>query len=111
MAATDSSVGATANEKTQMMAYRQMILDLIAECSNAQQSGISLSEIRFCLLPVKIQPFLTKSADFLDWIREDREFAIFYFDVQQSGVCAKPNEVVGMILEMIILDALEDAPA
>jgi len=104
-------MGAETNEKAQIMVYQQMILDLIVDCEKAKQNGLSLSDIRLTLLPVKIQPFLTKPSDFLDWIREDREFSLFYFDAQQSGACAKPAEVVAMILEMIIFDALEDAPA
>lgn len=93
------------------MVYQQMILDLIVDCERAKRNGVSLADIRTNFLPVKIQPFLTKPLDFLNWIREDREFSYFYFDAQQSGVCAKPTEVVAMIVDMIILDALEDAPA
>jgi hypothetical protein len=45
--------------------------------------------------------------DFLNWVKEDREYALFYFDVQESGVCAKPRETAALILEAIIVDALE----
>ena len=104
-------MGETTIKKAQMMIYRQMIHDLIVNCEKAKQNGLSLADIRHTLLPGKIQPFLTKPMDFLDWIREDRDFSYLYFDAQQSGVCAKPAELVAMILDMIILDALEDAPA
>ena len=104
-------MGETTIKKAQMINYWQIIHDLIADCEKAKRNGLSLADIRTKLLPVKIQHFLKKPVDFLDWIREDREFSLFYFDAQQSGVCAKPAEIVAVILEMIILDALEDAPA
>ena len=44
---------------------------------------------------------------FLDWIKDDREYATFYYDAQQSGVCAKPREAAALILEQIALDAIE----
>lgn len=94
-----------------MMTYQQMIDDLIADCEKAKQNGLSLADIRLNLLPAKIQPFFNNPMSFLEWIREDREFLLFYFDAQKSGVCAKPAEIVAMILEMIVLDALEDVPA
>ncbi len=89
------------------MADRQMILDLIAECRQATKRGSSLAEIRSEILSAKLQLFLIHPADFLAWIREDREFSYAYFDVQQSGACAKPAEVVAMVLETIILETLE----
>lgn len=104
-------MGETTIKKAQMISYQQMILDLIADCERAEQNGLSLADIRLNLLPAKIQPFFNNPMSFLEWIREDREFSLFYFDAQQSGVCAKPAEVVAMILEMIIFDALENAPA
>lgn len=90
------------------MAYRQMILDLIADSKRAKEEGVNLSEIRLGILFDKLQPFLKTSTDFLNWIREDREFSVYYYEAQQSGVCAKPNEIIASIIEAMVLDAIED---
>lgn len=90
------------------MAYRQLILDLIADSRRAINGGNSLAEIRSVILPDRLQPFLKTSTDFLNWIRDDKEYSIFYYEAQQSGVCAKPNEIIATIIEAMVLDALEN---
>jgi hypothetical protein len=88
--------------------YRQQILELIEKCQVAEGAGLSLNDIRFDSLPELIKPLLESPEDFLGWIKEDLEYSYFYFDVQESGVCAKPVEAVAMILEAIVIDALEN---
>ena len=87
--------------------YRQQILDLIKDCQDAERNGASLDDIRFHIFPDFIKPFLDSTIDFLNWIKDDREYSTFYYDVQESGVCAKPVEAAAMILETIIVFALE----
>ena len=84
--------------------YRQQILELIEKCKEAERAGFSLKDIRYDLLPELIKHMLESSADFLNWIKEDREYAYFYFEVQESGTCAKPKEAAAMIVEAIVLD-------
>jgi hypothetical protein len=87
--------------------YHRQILELIEKCRMAGGNGVRLKEIRLDILPELIKPLLENSVDFLNWVKEDREYALFYFDVQESGVCAKPRETAALILEAIIVDALE----
>jgi hypothetical protein len=81
--------------------YRQQILELIKTCQEAERNGFSLEEIRFGILPELIKPLLTNAVDFLRWVKESPEYSCFYYDVQESGVCAKPVEVAAIILEAI----------
>lgn len=87
--------------------YRQQILELIKTCQEAEANGASLEGIRSRVLPDLIKPVLDSAKGFLTWIKEDREYSSFYFEVQESGVCAKPIEVAALILEAIVLDHLE----
>ena len=87
----------------------EIISDLIRRCKAAQSAGASPNEIRDRVLPGEVKRIIEeiKPQDFLDWVKEDREFSYYYFDAQQSGACRKPAEAVAMILESIALDALE----
>jgi hypothetical protein len=87
--------------------YRQQILALLKTCQEAESKGASPVDIRSQILPVLIQPFLDSAKDFLTWIKEDREYSSYYFEVQESGVCAKPVEAAALILEAIVVDHLE----
>jgi hypothetical protein len=87
--------------------YRQQILELIEKCRVAEGAGLGLNDIRFASLPELIKPLLESPEDFLRWVKEDRDYSYYYFDVQESGVCAKPVEAVAMILEAIVIDTLE----
>jgi len=82
---------------------------LVKNCEHALQSGLSLAEIRSSVLPEEIQKLMTEAAprSFLQWIKEDRVYSSYYYEAQQSGVCAKPGELLAAILESIVLDALE----
>jgi hypothetical protein len=86
-----------------------MIHRLVERCKAAKRSGATPDEIRSDLLPHDIERLIKESSpqDFLEWIKEDREYSYYYFDAQQSGVCAKPPEAMALILESITLDALE----
>ncbi len=93
--------------------YREFIKLLIEDCKRARDRGIGLDEIRGRVLPEKIEARKIETLkggsgfrDFLEWIREDREYSSYYFDVQQSGACAKPAEVAALILEEIVLDSI-----
>jgi hypothetical protein len=87
--------------------YRRQIHELIEKCQMARGRGSSLEEIRMDLLPGLVNPLLESSVDFLHWVKEDREYSFFYFDVQENGACAKPRETAAMILEAIVIDSLE----
>ena len=89
--------------------YKEKILRLIERCKAAQSAGVTPDEIRESVLPEELQRVMKEIVfrDFLDWVKEDREYSYYYYDAQQSGVCAKPAEAAGMILESIALDAIE----
>lgn len=74
---------------------------MIKKCQEAERNGFSLEEIRFQILPELIEPLLASASDFLLWVKESREYSCFYYDVQESGVCAKPVEAAALILEAI----------
>lgn len=88
---------------------REMILRLSERCKAAERAGITRDEIVSRVLPDEIDRLMKEIAarDFLEWIKEDREYSYYYFDAQQSGACAKPPEIMAMILESIAFDALE----
>ncbi|MEN3335297.1 MAG: hypothetical protein V7641_4662 [Blastocatellia bacterium] len=88
---------------------RAEIQSLIERCKVARDGGASLGQIRAGVLREAIDDTLRRmnAREFLDWIKDDREFGYFYYDAQQSGVCAKPQEAAALILEQIALDAIE----
>jgi hypothetical protein len=88
---------------------REMIVRLIEKCKIAERAGATREETRGSVLPDEINRLMGETAaqDFLEWVKEDREYSYYYYDAQQSGVCAKPLEAAAMILESIALDALE----
>jgi hypothetical protein len=88
---------------------RAEIQTIIEQCKVACDAGASLDQIREGVLREAIEDALRRmnAREFLDWIKDDREFGYFYYDVQQSGVCAKPQEAAALILEHIALDAME----
>ena len=88
---------------------RAEIQFIIEQCRAARDSGASVDEIREGMLREAIESALRRmnAREFLDWIKDDCEFGYFYYDVQQSGVCAKPQEAAALILEHIALDAME----
>jgi len=98
-----------AGETPTLPSYRAIILRLIEQCQAAHRAGLSLNDIRRRVLADEINSVLReiKPQAFLDWVKDDREYSFFYYDAQQSGVCAKPAEVVALILETIALDAIE----
>ena len=89
--------------------HKEKILRLIERCKAAQSSGVTPDEIRDSVLPKELRRLMKEIEfqDFLDWVKEDREYSYYYYDAQQSGVCAKPAEAAGMILESIAIDAIE----
>lgn len=89
--------------------HSEIVLRLIERCKAAQGRGASRDDIRNRLLPGEIDRLMKEisAQDFLDWIKDDREYSYFYYDAQQSGMCAKPPEITAMILESIALDAIE----
>ena len=78
--------------------YRRMIQELIESCQTRQQ-----------ILPDEIERLINglDAQGFLDWIKDDREYSYYYYDAQQSGVCAKPREAAAIILEAIALDSIQ----
>jgi hypothetical protein len=86
-----------------------MIRNLVQKCEDAVRIGVPRDEIKGRLLSEEIEMLMNQLAPqtFLEWVREDREYSYFYYEAQQSGVCAKPRELVAAILESMVLDALE----
>ena len=89
--------------------WRDEIQALVARCQAARASGISPEPIRAGVLSEAIESILSRldAREFLDWVKDDREYAYFYYDSQQSGVCAKPREAAAIILEQIVMNAIE----
>lgn len=71
--------------------------------------GASPEQVRDRVLRQAIAEALSRmnAGEFLDWVKDDREFSYFYYDAQQDGVCAKPREAAALILEQIALAAIE----
>ena len=88
--------------------YRGLISRLIEECGKARDLGAGRDEIRARVLPEKIRELKRDFSfrDFLEWVREDREYSSYYFDAQQDGACAKPDEAAALVLEEIVLDSI-----
>jgi len=89
--------------------HRDLIDGLVAICKAAQRGGDTPDEIRNGVLAREVERIMksVSARDFLDWVKEDREYSYYYYDAQQSGVCAKPPEAVARIFESIALDALD----
>lgn len=87
--------------------YKLAIQNLIAKCQAARVNHVSIDDIRHRVLPQNAQLILNSATDFLKWVRDDSEYNFYYYDAQQSGICAKPAEAAAMILEAIILEAIE----
>ena len=89
--------------------YPQLILRLIESCEDASAIGICRQEIRNRLLPEKVRRLVTNLAagDFLDWVGKDPDYCYYSEELRQSGISAEPGEAAAMILEAIVLDALE----
>ncbi|HEX8184699.1 MAG TPA: hypothetical protein VF747_08100 [Blastocatellia bacterium] len=87
----------------------EVIARLVEKCKAARRAGASLDEIRNGVMRCEIERLMKVSSaqGFLEWIKEDRDYSYYYYDAQQSGVCAKPAEALAMILESIAADALE----
>lgn len=88
---------------------KAIIHRLIQRCQAAPRAGLSLNDIRTRVLADEIRSAMReiKPQAFLDWVKDDREYSCFYYDAQQNGVCAKPAEIVALILELIALEAIE----
>jgi hypothetical protein len=80
--------------------FRALIHRLIADCKDGGRGKVA--EAIGALLK-EISP-----QDFLEWVKEDREYCFYYYEVEQSGACAKPREAAAMILEAIALDEIEE---
>ncbi len=89
--------------------YPQLVLRLIQSCEEAAQAGVCREEIRNRLLPEKVQHLLKTVVprDFLEWVRIDPDYSYYFKELQQSGVGIEPREAAAMILEAIVLDAIE----
>lgn len=89
--------------------YKEKLLRLIERCKASESTGIPPYEIRNKVLQEEVRRLMNEIEfrDFLDWVKEDREYSYYYYETQQSGACAKPAEAAAMILESITLDALE----
>ena len=68
-----------------------------------------MNDMRSRVLADKIKLMIneTEPKDLLEWLKEDRHYCYYYYDVEQSGVCAKPREAAALIVESIVMDALE----
>lgn len=89
--------------------HKEKILRLIEQCKAAKSAGFTRDEIIDNVLPKELQRVMKEIVfqDFLDGVKEDREYSYYYYEAQQIGACAKPVEITAMILEAIALDAIE----
>ncbi|HVF89022.1 MAG TPA: hypothetical protein VNH22_03070 [Blastocatellia bacterium] len=88
--------------------YRELISQVVEGCKSARDRGAGPDEIRDRVLPENLEALKNESGlrDFLEWVKEDREYSSYYFDVRQSGACAKPAEIAALILEEIVFDSI-----
>jgi hypothetical protein len=86
-----------------------MVLGLIERCRATARAGVGRDGSLGRVLRDEVERLVKEATprDFLEWIKEDREYSCYYYDARQSSVCAKPAEIMAMILESIALDALE----
>jgi hypothetical protein len=86
-----------------------MVLGLIERCRATARTGVGRDGSLDRVLRDEVERLVkeTSPRDFLEWIKEDREYSYYYCDARQSSVCAKPAEIMAMILESIALDAVE----
>jgi hypothetical protein len=89
--------------------FRERLLQLLETCKDAVRRGHCPGYIKQHILPFEIESFLrdVSARDFMKWIADDREYSCYYYDSQQHGVCAKPDEAAAFILEEIVSDALD----
>jgi len=89
--------------------YQQMILRLIESCEAEAGRGRTREQIREQWLPEKVRHLVVNMAprQFIEWVRDDPDYRDYFFEVQDSGVCAKPAEAAALILETIVLDAID----
>jgi hypothetical protein len=90
--------------------YRREIASLIYACKTAARAGASLDEIKGGMLRDRVRSVVKEISprEFLEWVKEDREYSSYFYEAQQSGACAKPREAAALILEAIAIDAIEE---
>lgn len=89
--------------------HREAIIRLIEACRKARGKGAPREDIYNRVLAEQVASLMKviPSAELLEWLKKDREYNHYYYDAEQSGVCAKPREAVALILESIVRDAIE----
>jgi hypothetical protein len=89
--------------------FKERLLQLLETCKDAVRRGHCPGYIKLHILPFEIESFLRDASarDFIRWIADDKEYSYYYYDAQQQGVCAKPDEAAAFILEEIVSDALD----
>jgi hypothetical protein len=89
--------------------FRERLLQLLETCKDAVRRGHCTGYIKQHILRFEIESFLrdVSARDFMKWVADDREYSCYYYDAQQHGVCAKPDEAAAFILEEIVSDALD----
>ncbi|HEU4388574.1 MAG TPA: hypothetical protein VFV34_12305 [Blastocatellia bacterium] len=91
-----------------MADYRALILELIRRCS-ADRPTDSDSLRQRVDEQVREAVAGLDARDFIRWIADDRSYGSYYFDIKESGACAKPREVAALVLEAIAVDAAESS--
>ena len=88
--------------------YRTVILELVRACETASSADpATLAQRVDEQVRVAIEGLDTRG--FLDWVADDPSYGSYYFDVKESGACAKPREVAALVLEAIAVDAVESS--
>jgi hypothetical protein len=89
--------------------YPQLILRLMESCEQALNQGADREEVRSRLLPAMARRALrqVQARDFLQWAETDPDYGQYCREVQACGLGSSPVETAQMILEAIVLDALE----
>jgi hypothetical protein len=88
--------------------YSGMMSELVSGCTAAVAAGASPGDVRRGLLQETIDHVLNQinAADFVAWIRDDAGYSFYFYDAQQSTVCAKHREVAALIMENVVSDAI-----
>ena len=97
-------------KQTTATPHNDLIKEMIKTSRDYLRAGLTESEVRLCLQDyIKTNLPRIHPIDFIEWIRDSPQYSFYFYDAQESGVCAKPAEMAALILETIALDALDSA--
>ena len=88
------------------MNYQEIVESLMARCRQKDPSGLSGEKVEEQVISEVVQAGMeqVQPAEFIEWIKNHKVYSFYLYEVQQMGVCAKPQELAACVLEMILQD-------